>query len=359
MKVLIAGGGTGGHLYSGIAVHDILTREGKHEVCFIGTRDGIEARVLPERGIDVKFVPVGKFRRSGPVAKAVSVAVLPLSGICALMELLKIRPDVVLGVGGYASGPAVAAAALLGIRRAVIEQNSVAGFTNRLLGRFVKRAFLGLPGAVSDFPRGVGVFVGNPVRNALFAVGPADERSSPFTILVFGGSQGAHRINELIADALPFLADIRGDLSFIHIAGRKDCSAVKQAYQETGISADVYEYREDMERLYSRAHWVIARSGAMTVSELAAARRPSLLIPYPFAVDDHQAKNAAYLVKAGAAVMIRQEELTGRRVATLIREARGNRKKLSVMGNKAGRAARPDAAREIADWITETGGKTK
>jgi UDP-N-acetylglucosamine--N-acetylmuramyl-(pentapeptide) pyrophosphoryl-undecaprenol N-acetylglucosamine transferase len=359
MKVLIAGGGTGGHLYSGIAVHEILTREGKHEVHFIGTRDGIEARVLPERGIDVKFIPVGKFRRSGPAAKAASVAILPLSGLCALIALLKARPDVVLGVGGYASGPAVAAAALLRIRRAVIEQNSVAGFTNRMLGRFVGRVFLGLPGAASDFPRGVGVFVGNAVRSALFAVPPADEGAKPFTVLVFGGSQGAHRINELIIEALPHLADMKGDLSFIHVTGYSDLPAVKRAYEETGIPAEVYEFREDMERLYARAHWVIARSGAMTVSELAAAQRPSLLIPYPFAVDDHQAGNAAYLVDAGAAVMIRQQELDGSRLASLIREAAGNRKRLSMMGNKAGKAARPDAAREIADWITNTGNRKK
>ncbi len=352
MKVVIAGGGTGGHLYSGTAVYDILTRGGGHEVSFIGTRDGIEARVLPGRGIDVRYIPVVKFRRSGAGAKVMSVGVLPLSGICALAALLKIKPDVVLGVGGYASGPVVAAAALLGIRRAVIEQNSVAGFTNRVLGRFVRRAFLGLPGAASDFPRGVGVFVGNPVREALFSVPPADQTSLPFTILVFGGSQGAHRINGLITEALPFLPDMKGTLSFIHLAGGNDLAAVQRAYKEAGISAEVHDFREDMEHLYGRAHWVIARSGAMTVSELAAARRSSLLIPYPFAVDDHQAKNAAYLVEAGAADMIRQEDLTGRRLSSLIREAFVNRKRLSVMGDRAGEAARPDAARRIAEWIT-------
>jgi UDP-N-acetylglucosamine--N-acetylmuramyl-(pentapeptide) pyrophosphoryl-undecaprenol N-acetylglucosamine transferase len=358
MKVVIAGGGTGGHLYSGTAVYDILAREGGHEVSFIGTRDGIEARVLPGRGIAVRYIPVGKFRRSGPAAKVMSVGVLPLSGICALRALLHIKPDVVLGVGGYASGPVVAAAALLGIRRAVIEQNSVAGFTNRVLGRFVPRAFLGLPGAVSDFPRGVGVFVGNPVREALFAVPTADQTSLPFTILVFGGSQGAHRVNELVAEALPFLTGIKGALSFMHLTGANDRPAVERAYKETGISAEVYDFREDMENLYARAHWVIARSGAMTVSELAAARRASLLIPYPFAVDDHQAVNAAYLVEAGAADMTRQGDLTGRRLSSLIQEACGNRKRLSVMGGRAGDAARPDAARQIAEWITGKGDKT-
>ncbi len=357
MKVLIAGGGTGGHLYSGIAVHEILARENKHEVRFIGTRDGLEARVLPERGIEVRFIPVSKFRRSGLSAKVISVATLPLSGICALIELLKFRPEVVLGVGGYASGPVVAAAGLLGVRRAIIEQNSVAGFTNRLLGRFVGRAFVGLPGALSDLPRDVGVFVGNPVRSALFAVPPADVKSSPFTILVFGGSQGAHRINELVMEALPFLADMKAALSFIHVTGSQDRASVRRAYEQAGIQGEVYEFRDDMERLYARAHWVIARSGAMTVSELAAAGRPSLLIPYPYAVDDHQAANAIYLVEADAAEMIRQEELTSRRLASLITRACGERTRLSAMGKKARGAARPDAAREIAQWIADSGSR--
>lgn len=353
MKIVIAGGGTGGHLYSGTAVYDVIARRGGHEVTFIGTREGIEARVLPKHGVAVKFIPVGKFRRSGTAAKVVSVAVLPLSGMCALVTLIRIRPQAVLGVGGYASGPVVAAAALLGIRRAIVEQNAIAGFTNRVLGRFVGRAFLGLPGAISDFPRGVGVYVGNPVREGLFAVPPADQTGSPFTILVFGGSQGAHRINELVNEALPFLGDIKEELSFIHLAGSNDVPAVELAYREAGIRAEVYDFREDMEDLYARAHWVIARSGAMTVSELAAAGRASLLIPYPFAVDDHQAANAAYLVGAGAADMIRQEDLTGRRLSSLIREAFGNRKRLAAMGDNAGGAARRDAAREIADWITD------
>lgn len=357
MRVVIAGGGTGGHLYSGIAVYELLSRGGGHEVRFIGTRDGIEAGVLPSMGADVRFVPVSKFRKSGLVAKAASVAVLPVSAICALMELARFRPDVVLGVGGYASGPVVAAAALLGVRRAVIEQNSVAGFTNRILGRFVERAFVGLPGALSDFPTGVGVFVGNPVRGALFGVPPVESVPPPFTILVFGGSQGARPINELIGEALPFLVDLKGDLSFIHLSGRHDHEKVRRAYEEAGITAQVYEFRDDMETLYARAHWVIARSGAMTVSELAAARRPSLLIPYPFAVDDHQAANASYLVSAGGCAMIRQEELTGHRLASLVREAHGDRKGLAAMGRKAGEVARPKAAREIADWVTKTGKK--
>jgi UDP-N-acetylglucosamine--N-acetylmuramyl-(pentapeptide) pyrophosphoryl-undecaprenol N-acetylglucosamine transferase len=356
--VVIAGGGTGGHLFSGTAVYELLVKERGWETTFIGTRDGIEADVLPKMGVDVRFIPVGKFRRSGGLAKALAVAMLPVSGISALAKLAAIRPDVVLGVGGYASGPVVFAAALSGIRTAVIEQNSVAGFTNRFLGRFAKRAFVGLPGALGDFPKDIGVFVGNPVRAALFAVPPVSAATVPFTILIFGGSQGARPLNGLIRDALPHLGGIKKDISFIHLTGRHDYPWVKQAYEEAGIRAEVFEFRDDMERLYGRAHWVIARSGAMTVSELAAAGRPSLLVPYPFAVDDHQATNAGYLVDAGAAEMIRQEELSGARLAQLIGRAYGDRGALVEMGKRARAAGKPDAARVITQWIIHAGEKT-
>jgi UDP-N-acetylglucosamine--N-acetylmuramyl-(pentapeptide) pyrophosphoryl-undecaprenol N-acetylglucosamine transferase len=358
MKVVIAGGGTGGHLFSGTAVADLLTKGG-HEVVFVGTRDGIEAEVLPKIGADVRFIPVGKFRRSGALAKVLSIAILPASAAGALASLFRIRPDAVLGVGGYASGPVVLAAALLRIRTAVIEQNSVAGFTNRFLGRTVRRAFLGLPGAQRDFPAGVGTFVGNPVREALFGVAPVERVAGPLTVLVFGGSQGARRLNELIRDALPLIKDLAGDIAFIHLTGPHDYPWVRRAYDGAGIEGEVYRFKDDMEALYARAHWVIARSGAMTVSELAAAGRPSLLVPYPFAVDDHQATNADYLVRAGAAVMIRQDGLSSERLAGLIREAHGDRGRLVEMGKKARAAAKPRAAQEIADWIAGGGRKQR
>jgi UDP-N-acetylglucosamine--N-acetylmuramyl-(pentapeptide) pyrophosphoryl-undecaprenol N-acetylglucosamine transferase len=201
--------------------------------------------------------------------------------------------------------------------------------------------------------------VGNPVREALFKVAPVEKVGGPFTVLVFGGSQGARRINELIRDALPLINDLAGDIAFIHLTGPHDYLWVKRAYDEAGMKGEVDRFRDDMEALYARAHWVIARSGAMTVSELAAAGRPSLLVPYPFAVDDHQATNAAYLVRANAAVMIRQEALSPERLAGLIREANGDRGRLIEMGKNARAAAKPHAAKEIADWITDGEKKKK
>ncbi|MBN1573790.1 MAG: undecaprenyldiphospho-muramoylpentapeptide beta-N-acetylglucosaminyltransferase [Deltaproteobacteria bacterium] len=348
MKVVIAGGGTGGHLFSGLAVYERLMEMGGNSAYFIGTRDGIEAEILPKMGLDVSFIPVSKFRRSGIRAKAVSLLLIPASVLSALRYILRIRPDVTLGVGGFASGPTVLASILRGIPTAVIEQNSVAGFTNRLLGRWVKRAFLGLPGAEEAFPQGIGLFTGNPVRKSLFDIPPVDEKRDSFCVLVFGGSQGARRINELVTDCLEWLRDYRERIEFIHLTGPSDYAWVKDKYDKSGVRAEIYDFKGDMESLYKRADWVISRSGAMTVSELSAAGRPSLLIPYPFAVDDHQAKNAQYLVDARAAVMFRQERLSGDKIAEMIISAMSERGELSRMGRRAREAARRDAAEAIA-----------
>lgn len=353
MRVAIAGGGTGGHLYSGLAVYERLidTSYGANEVIFIGTKYGIEKDVLPRIGKEVFFIPVGKFRKSGFAAKAWSVLILPISLFASLWLLLRLRPDAVLGVGGYASGPFVFAAILFGLPSAIIEQNSVPGFTNRILGRWVKKAFLGIPGAESEFFLGVGEYVGNPIRKNLFDVPPLTKIEDIFTILVFGGSQGARGINELVEGALPMLSGYRDSIKFIHITGQSGHQSMKEAYEKFNIEAEVFEFSDEMERHYARTHWVIARSGAMTVSELCAVGRPSLLLPYPFAVDDHQAKNAEFLVRGGAALMVRQEELTGERLAEIIKDAKSHPERLIEMAKRARDLAKPDAAKIIAKWI--------
>jgi UDP-N-acetylglucosamine--N-acetylmuramyl-(pentapeptide) pyrophosphoryl-undecaprenol N-acetylglucosamine transferase len=351
VKVVIAGGGTGGHLFSGLAVYERLMEIGGNSVYFVGTKDGIEAKVLPGMGLDVSFIPVTKFRKSGIRAKALALALVPVSVLSALRHIGKMRPDVTLGVGGFASGPTVLASILRGIPTAVIEQNSIAGFTNRILGRWVRRAFLGLPGAEGAFPAEVGVFTGNPVRKSLFGIPPVDEKKDSFCVLVFGGSQGARRINELVTDSLGFLGGAKDKVEFIHLTGPGDYKWVVEKYDGSGVRAEVYDFNDDMESLYGRADWVISRSGAMTVSELAAAGRPSLLIPYPFAVDDHQAKNAGYLVDAKAAVMFRQEQLSGEKVAEMIIATMTERGELMRMGRRARGAARSDAAEVIVRYL--------
>ena len=234
MRVAIAGGGTGGHLYSGLAVYERLVDKsyGANEVIFIGTKYGIEKDVLPRIGKKVFFLPVGKFRKSGFLAKAWSLLILPISVFASMWLLLRLRPDAALGVGGYASGPFILAASLFGLPTAIIEQNSIPGVTNRILGRWVKKAFLGIPGAESKFSPGVGVYVGNPIRENLFDVPPLTEVGDIFTILVFGGSQGARGINELVKEGLPMLSDFRDSIKFIHITGPLDCQLMKEAYEK-------------------------------------------------------------------------------------------------------------------------------
>ena len=353
MRVAIAGGGTGGHIYSGLAVCERLVDKsyGGNEVIFIGTKYGIEKDVLPRIGKRVFFLPVGKFRKSGLLAKAWSLLILPISVFASVWLPLKLRPDAALGVGGYASGPFILAASLLWLPTAIIVQNSIPGVTNRILGRWVKKAFLGIPGVESEFPDGVGEYVGNPIRRDLFEVPQLKEIRGIFTILIFGGSQGAGRINELIKDALPMLLNFRDKIKFIHITGSLHYRLMKEAYKKFNIKAEVFEFSDEMERHYARAHFVIARSGALTVSELCAVGRPSLLIPYPFAVDDHQAKNAEFLTKNGAAIMIRQEELTGDKISEIIISKMSNPEGLIEMGKMAKKLAKPDSAKKIAEWI--------
>jgi len=353
MRVAIAGGGTGGHLYSGLAVCEILEDKssGANEVNFIGTKYGIEKDVLPRMGKKVYFLPVGKFRKSGIASKAWSLLILPISVLASFWLLARLRPDAALGVGGYASGPFILAASIFRLPTVIVEQNSVPGVTNRILGWWVKRAFLGIPGAESEFPNGVGEYVGNPIRKSLFDVPALVEIKRTFTILVFGGSQGASAINGLIKDALPNLLDYRESIKFIHVTGASDFRSMKEAYEKFNIDAEVFEYSDEMEKNYARADFVISRCGALTVSELCAVGRPSLLIPFPFAVDDHQAKNAEFLVRRGAAIMVRQRELTGEGLSEIILDSKSHPERLVEMGKRARDLAEPAAAKKIADWI--------
>ncbi|MBN1883494.1 MAG: undecaprenyldiphospho-muramoylpentapeptide beta-N-acetylglucosaminyltransferase [Deltaproteobacteria bacterium] len=358
MNIVIAGGGTGGHLFCGIAVYECLkVRTDIYcDVRFIGSKTGLEASVLPDLEIPVSFIPVVKLRTSGIVGRMKSLAMLPISILSSIGHLRKLAPDVVLGVGGYASGPVVLAACLMRIPTALIEQNAVAGFTNRVLGRWAKKVFLGLPGAESAFRKEQAEFVGNPVRVSLTEIPPVDSVPAPFTVLVFGGSQGARRINELVTGALKMLGNLKSDIQFLHVTGEHDYPWVSRAYRTESVRAEVLKFTNDMYKLYARAHFVIGRSGALTVSELAAAGRGALLIPYPYAVDDHQAANARYLVDRDAAFMIRQHELTEKKLADVIVNMINEPKKFIHMGELAGSLATPDAARRIADWLVERGG---
>jgi UDP-N-acetylglucosamine--N-acetylmuramyl-(pentapeptide) pyrophosphoryl-undecaprenol N-acetylglucosamine transferase len=326
VKVIIAAGGTGGHLYPGIAVAREVLREAGSEAIFVGTEQGIEARVLPLEGLPVRFINVGRIKgmRVGSVLR--TLAMLPKGVLQSLRLLRAERPAAVIGVGGYASGPVALAAWLLRIPLLIVEPNSHAGLANRVLGRFAKKIFVCFPGRDRQgfFPEGKKILTGPLVRKgmdagdrdaALAAVGLETGR---FTVLVMGGSGGAHAINMAMKEAAADLAGLRG-LQVLHQTGEKDASDVAEAYRAAGIQAAVVPYIHDMAGAYALADMVVCRAGATTVAELAVCGKRAVLIPYPFAADNHQEHNARSLAERGDAEVIVQKDLTPLLLAGAIR----------------------------------------
>ncbi len=330
MKVVIAGGGTGGHLYPGIALARELLREGGNEVLFVGTRQGIEAKVLPKEGLPVRFISVGKLKGMRLLAAAKTVAALP-RGIVQSMRLLREeRPDAVVGVGGYSSGPVGLAAWMQRIPVVIVEPNSYAGLANRVIGKIADKVVLCFPGTDRHhfFPKRKTVQVGPLVRQGIEsgdrarALRDYELDANKFTLFVMGGSGGAHAINMAMKQAAPALKDLR-KLQVLHQTGEKDADEVRAGYREAGIKATVLPYIYDMAGAYAAADLVIARSGATTIAELAVCGKRAVLIPFPFAADNHQEHNARTLAQRGGAEVIIQKELTPELLAGLIRKYSG------------------------------------
>jgi UDP-N-acetylglucosamine--N-acetylmuramyl-(pentapeptide) pyrophosphoryl-undecaprenol N-acetylglucosamine transferase len=355
MRVLIAGGGTGGHLFPGIALaEEVVTRHPKNDVVFVGTNRGLEARVVPQNGFVFEAIPSRGLKGVGLGKLLLGLLTLPLSAFAALKLVRRYRPDVVVGVGGYSSGPVVAAAWLLRIPTAVQEQNALAGLTNRLLSHVVDAVFVSFERAVAQFPARKVHVLGNPIRRGMLENFLRPEvKHDKFTLLVFGGSLGARGLNARVLEALPFLSDLKDELSIVHQTGRHDLEQVKQGYAASGFTADVREFIDDMAHSYLGADLVICRAGATTLAELTVCKKPSILIPFPHATDDHQAVNAQALVDRGAARMFREAELTGALLASTIRELKNDPQALDDMGKAAGQLGRPEAAREIADVLQQ------
>jgi UDP-N-acetylglucosamine--N-acetylmuramyl-(pentapeptide) pyrophosphoryl-undecaprenol N-acetylglucosamine transferase len=351
MRMLIAGGGTGGHLFPGIALaEEFTTRHPRNTVLFVGTRRGLEARAVPAAGFVLQTISSRGLKGKSFGSFLLGLLLLPWSFIEAWRILSHFRPDVVVGVGGYSSGPVVLAAWLRRIPTAVQEQNALPGFTNRVLGHLVQAVFISFDEARPAFPPETTHLVGNPVRRKLLdnylRSKSAHDR---FEVLVLGGSLGAHGLNGKVLEALPFLADVRDAIDFVHQSGRADVDAVRAGYAQGGFRAEVVDFIQDMSAAYARASLVVCRAGATTVAELAICKKASLLVPFPFATDDHQAVNARALVGAGAAQMYREAELSGEQLARAIRELYQNPEQLERMGRQAGMLGRPEAARELAD----------
>lgn len=355
LAVLIAGGGTGGHLFPGIAVaRELLARVPDAHVTFVGTSAGIEAHVVPREGFTLDVIRSAGLKGKSLAAQLRGLALLPLSAIDAWRVLSRRRPSVVIGVGGYSSGPVVALAATRGIPTLLLEQNAMPGITNRLLARVVKAAAVTYEETVAFF--GPKAFVaGNPVRPEFFDASGrsfAEATVDRVRVLIFGGSQGAHAINMAMVEAAPRLAAVP-QLAITHQTGERDLEMVRDAYRRAGLEARVEPFLFAMDREMSGADLVVCRAGATTLAELTAAGRPAILVPLPTATDDHQRRNAQALVAQGAAVMIEQRELTGERLASAIVALASDVERRRRIGAAARRLARPDAAKVIVDKVLE------
>ncbi len=354
MRLLVAGGGTGGHLFPGIALaQEAMARDPRSAVLFVGTAQGLERRLIPKAGFPLRFIRASGIKGLGLRGAAKAIVVIP-RGIWQSMGILReFGPDVVIGVGGYASGPVVLAAALMGLPRAVIEPNAIPGITNRVLGRLVQEVYVAWEETAARFPAGRAIVTGNPIRREMVArERSAREAAAPFSVLVFGGSQGARRINQAVAAALDALGEDAKAMTFTHQTGAADLESVRSAYEARGLRAEVAPFFDDMASRYAAADLVICRAGATTVAELSAAGKASILIPFPFAADDHQTANARVLERAGGARAIAERDLTPEGLAATIREIARTPGRAAEMGARARAAGQPDAAGVILDRLS-------
>lgn len=345
-SVMIMAGGTGGHVFPGLAVAKAL-RAREQRVVWLGTRRGLEARVVPEHGIDIQFISIAGIRGKRLWAWLTAPFRIAASVVQALTILRRCRPDVVLGMGGFVAGPGGVAAWLTRRPLVIHEQNAVAGTTNRLLARLARCVFEGFPGS---FGGGRAKTIGNPVRDSIAAVGAARrsriESADRAHLLVLGGSQGALAINELVPAALARLEP--AERPMVRHQGGRTLATARTAYARFGVAADLEEFIDDMAAAYAWADLVVARAGALTVAELTAAGVGAILVPLPHAIDDHQTRNAEAFVAAGAGVMLRQAGLDPQTLAAALADCLGDRRRLEAMGSAALAHALPDAADKIA-----------
>ena len=355
-RVMVAGGGTGGHLFPGLAVVEELRRRVPElEVRFVGTARGIEARILPDRGEALDLLDVTPLKGQGVGARFKSFARIPAAMKQASSLMRGFDPDLVLGVGGYASGPVLLSASLSGRPTAILEQNAHVGMTNRILSRFVDRAYISFEQTKEVFGGTKSRLTGNPVRHEfveharLALADPEGFESRARTVLIIGGSQGARKLNEDVPRALAQAGITERGIRVVHQTGQSMRDEVEATYAELGIPAEVVTFIDDMARAYSNAALVVARAGATTLAELCAIGRPSILVPFPFAADDHQAKNAEALEVQGASICIRESDLDVDALGNRIRSLLDDPAQRRAMSESARAHGRPDAAAAIVD----------
>jgi len=362
VRVLIAGGGTGGHLFPGIAIAEEIVARPDGAVLFVGTARGLETKLVPAAGFPLELLDVSGLNRVGASKMVKGLVRLPKAFFASRAILRRFRPDLVIGVGGYASGPLVMAAALLGYPTAIQEQNSRPGFTNRVLGKVARRVFVAFDDARAFFGAGKTRLTGNPVRRKFVAatagVAPTPGAAGAGGLLVLGGSQGARAVNDLVMGAAQVLASSGRLPRIVHQAGAADEARVRARYQELGLldgphagRIEVRAFIDDMPAALASAELVVGRAGALTLAELAMTGRPAILIPLPTAAADHQTANAAEMARAGAAVVVPQAGATGETLARAIEDLFGDRARLATMSKAMAALGRPNATREIVDEL--------
>jgi UDP-N-acetylglucosamine--N-acetylmuramyl-(pentapeptide) pyrophosphoryl-undecaprenol N-acetylglucosamine transferase len=353
MKAILAGGGTGGHVIPALAIVQELQKQYSAEVLFIGTARGIENRLVPAAGFPLKLVQVGALKNVSLTTRLKTSFDLPRAVLSAGRMLSEFKPDIVIGVGGYASGPAMLAAVMKRIPTLAFEPNVVPGFANRVVARFVSGAAVHFEETKKFFRRAE--VTGVPVRQAFLDLTPKDPNSAP-TLLVFGGSQGAHAINQAVMEAVPTLLARIPQLRIIHQTGEKDFATVQSAYMSFGGVAEAHRFIDNMPACFTQADLLVCRSGASTVAEITAAAKPAIFVPFPGAADDHQKRNAEALERAGAAVMLEQVNLSATTLANAVISLFADHTCLQNIAQAARKLSHPDAAQQIAAMAARLAG---
>jgi len=359
VKLLLAAGGTGGHVIPALVVaREFRRRDPARQTLFVGTARGLESRLVPAAGFPLELLTIGKLQGQSLGTRLRTLAAMPRAIARAFSILQEFQPHVVLGVGGYAAGPVMLAAAFRGVPLAVLEPNAYPGLSNRWVAPYVARAFLAFSEAERYFLPERSLLTGIPVREEFFAVLPRERRhaQTASTVLVFGGSQGARRLNQAVLEALPKLAHSEPALTLLHQTGESEYNRVREAVEKHGACAEVVAYLERIWEAFARADVVVCRAGANTLAELAAAGRAAILVPFPSAADQHQLRNAQALERLGAARVILDREMNGETLLSALRELLAHPEQLSRMEAAMRRLAHPDAASQIVSELERLAG---
>jgi UDP-N-acetylglucosamine--N-acetylmuramyl-(pentapeptide) pyrophosphoryl-undecaprenol N-acetylglucosamine transferase len=347
-RFLMAGGGTGGHVIPALAVARELRQRG-HEVFFVGTDRGMEAKLVPAEGFELQRIDIGGLNRVTMQQKLITLAKLPFTTLgCGKF----VGPSsAIFSMGGYVAGPPVMAALLRRKPVVVMEPNAIPGFTNRVIGRLVTRALISFEATAAYFPKGKTEITGLPVREEFFRI-PVKPRGSVLNVLITGGSQGSRTLNQAAQQSWPLFRKAGFPIRLVHQCGPRGFEELRAAFAESGLDGEIVPFITDMPAAFAAADLVVCRSGAGSVSELAAAGKPSILVPFPFAADDHQTRNAEAMERAGAGILIRDAELTGARLFSAVT----GMNRLEKMAEAASKLAKPGAAKRAADILEEVSG---